>query len=176
MSAAPSDTVQLHHVIVVGGAPADWAGLSDDQWAQRLTDWGKVADHAGVRWLVLRPYGPDDAPVALRQTTVGQCTVLANPQGSGRRRLAAALAGLAAAGNVTEDGVDSALNAPAEVDPDLVVIMGPADRLPSSLVWELAYSELVFTDVLWPDFRREHLWDAVLEYQRRTRRFGGLAG
>jgi undecaprenyl diphosphate synthase len=42
-------------------------------------------------------------------------------------------------------------------------------------MWEAAYSELVFTDVLWPDFRREHLFDAVREYQARDRRFGGLS-
>jgi len=42
------------------------------------------------------------------------------------------------------------------------------------LLWELAYSELVFSDVLWPDFRRENLFEAILEYQRRVRRFGGV--
>jgi undecaprenyl diphosphate synthase len=47
-------------------------------------------------------------------------------------------------------------------------------RISNFLLWELAYSELVFTDVLWPDFRREHLQEAVREYQRRERRFGGV--
>ena len=47
-------------------------------------------------------------------------------------------------------------------------------RISNFLLWELAYSELVFTDVLWPDFRREHLFDAVREYQGRDRRFGGV--
>ena len=42
------------------------------------------------------------------------------------------------------------------------------------LLWQLAYSELVFADVLWPDFRRENLFDAIREYQHRERRFGGL--
>jgi undecaprenyl diphosphate synthase len=42
-------------------------------------------------------------------------------------------------------------------------------------MWEAAYSELVFTDTLWPDFRRENLFDAVREYQARDRRFGGLS-
>ncbi len=44
------------------------------------------------------------------------------------------------------------------------------------LLWELAYSELVFTDVLWPDFRKQHLFAAIAEYQARERRYGGLAG
>jgi undecaprenyl diphosphate synthase len=59
-------------------------------------------------------------------------------------------------------------------DPDLVVRTSGEYRISNFLLWELAYSELVFTDVLWPDFRREHLFDAVREFQRRERRFGGL--
>jgi len=47
-------------------------------------------------------------------------------------------------------------------------------RISNFLLWELAYSELVFTDVLWPDFRRTDLFDAVREYQRRERRFGAV--
>ena len=58
-------------------------------------------------------------------------------------------------------------------DPDLVVRTSGEFRISNFLLWELAYSELVFTDVLWPDFRREHLSDAIREYQRRDRRFGG---
>ena len=49
-------------------------------------------------------------------------------------------------------------------------------RISNYLLWELAYSELVFTDVLWPDFRRDHLFEAIREYQRRERRFGGVDG
>jgi undecaprenyl diphosphate synthase len=49
-------------------------------------------------------------------------------------------------------------------------------RISNFLLWELAYSELVFTDVLWPDFRREHLYAAVQEFQNRDRRFGGVRG
>ena len=61
-------------------------------------------------------------------------------------------------------------------DPDLVIRTSGEHRISNFLLWELAYSELVFTDVLWPDFRREHLFDAVREFQRRDRRFGGLEG
>ena len=59
-------------------------------------------------------------------------------------------------------------------DPDLWIRTSGEYRISNYLLWELAYSELVFTDVLWPDFRREHLFDAVREYQSRDRRFGGL--
>ena len=59
-------------------------------------------------------------------------------------------------------------------EPDLMVRTSGEHRTSNFLLWELAYSELVFTDVLWPDFRREHLFEAVREFQRRDRRFGGL--
>jgi Putative undecaprenyl diphosphate synthase len=65
------------------------------------------------------------------------------------------------------------LYAPEMPDPDLVIRTSGEFRLSNLLVWEVAYSELVFTDVLWPDFRREHLAEAVREFQRRDRRFGG---
>jgi undecaprenyl diphosphate synthase len=49
-------------------------------------------------------------------------------------------------------------------------------RISNFLLWQLAYSELVFTEVLWPDFRRRHLFEAVAEYQSRERRFGKVRG
>jgi undecaprenyl diphosphate synthase len=63
---------------------------------------------------------------------------------------------------------------PEMPDPDLMVRTSGEYRISNYLLWELAYSELVFTDVLWPDFRREHLRDAIREFQQRDRRFGGL--
>jgi undecaprenyl diphosphate synthase len=65
---------------------------------------------------------------------------------------------------------------PEMPDPDLVIRTSGEFRLSNFLIWEVAYSELVFTDVLWPDFRRQHLVEAVREYQRRDRRFGGTGG
>jgi undecaprenyl diphosphate synthase len=59
-------------------------------------------------------------------------------------------------------------------EPDLVIRTSGEYRISNFLLWELAYSELVFTDVLWPDFRREHLVEAVREFQRRERRYGGV--
>jgi undecaprenyl diphosphate synthase len=64
------------------------------------------------------------------------------------------------------------LYAPDMPDPDLLVRTSGEYRISNYLLWELAYSELVFTDVLWPDFRRTDLTAAVAEYQRRERRFG----
>jgi undecaprenyl diphosphate synthase len=79
-----------------------------------------------------------------------------------------------AAEKITEKAIRSRLYAPDMPDPDLMVRTSGEHRISNYLLWELAYSELVFTDVLWPDFRREHLFEAVREYQRRSRRFGAV--
>ena len=78
------------------------------------------------------------------------------------------------ADKVTEKVLHRYLYDPEMPDPDLMVRTSGEFRISNYLLWELAYSELVFTDVLWPDFRREHLFDAVREYQARDRRYGGL--
>jgi len=68
------------------------------------------------------------------------------------------------------------LYAPDMPDPDLLVRTSGEFRISNYLLWELAYAELVFTDVLWPDFRREQLFEAIAEFQRRERRFGAVDG
>jgi undecaprenyl diphosphate synthase len=80
------------------------------------------------------------------------------------------------ASKVDERAIRARLYHPEMPDPDLVIRTSGEYRISNFLLWELAYSELVFTDVLWPDFRREHLFDAVREFQRRNRRFGGIDG
>ncbi|HEX2272259.1 MAG TPA: polyprenyl diphosphate synthase [Acidimicrobiales bacterium] len=78
------------------------------------------------------------------------------------------------AGRIDERAIRAHLYDPEMPDPELVVRTSGEYRISNFLLWELAYSELVFTEVLWPDFRREHLFEAVREYQRRDRRFGGV--
>jgi undecaprenyl diphosphate synthase len=68
------------------------------------------------------------------------------------------------------------LYAPDMPDPDVLVRTSGEYRTSNFLLWEAAYSELVFTDVLWPDFRRGDLFAAVREYQQRERRFGAIEG
>ena len=75
---------------------------------------------------------------------------------------------------ITDKTIAQHLYLPDMPDPDLMVRTSGEYRISNYLLWELAYSELVFADVLWPDFRREHLIDAVRQYQARRRRFGGL--
>ena len=181
MSSQPLDSAPpLHHLIVVGGTLQEWASLTDGQWTDRLTELGKVADHVGARWLIVRPFadarnGAAIDAVPVRAMTVGSCAVEAQLDGDGRERFVRAAVALQTAGKpITESAIDTLLNAPAEVDPDLVVIVGAGHRTPPSLVWELAYSELVYVDTTWQHFGAAHLDDAIVLYARRHRRFGGI--
>ena len=60
----------------------------------------------------------------------------------------------------------------ADPEPDLLIRTSGELRISNFMLWQLAYTELYVTDVLWPDFTREHLFAAILDYQRRERRFG----
>jgi undecaprenyl diphosphate synthase len=94
----------------------------------------------------------------------------------GRAELVDAVRGLIAEGTpahkVDERAISRHMYDPSLPDPDLVIRTSGEYRISNFLIWELAYSELVFTDVLWPDFRRENLFEAVREFQARERRFG----
>ena len=57
-------------------------------------------------------------------------------------------------------------------DPDLLIRTGGEQRISNFLLWQLSYTELYFTDLYWPDFREEQLYEAILYYQQRERRFG----
>lgn len=92
---------------------------------------------------------------------------------------ARAIAREAAAGRLDPEKVDERVLArhlyePDMPDVDLLVRTSGEFRISNFLLWELAYAELVFVDTLWPDFRSEHLAEAVREYQRRERRFGAV--
>ena len=76
--------------------------------------------------------------------------------------------------DVDEAALAERLYAPELGEIDLLTRASGELRISNFLLWELAYSELVFTDVLWPDFRRENLFEAVREFQRRDRRFGAV--
>ncbi len=75
---------------------------------------------------------------------------------------------------ITEEDIAHELYTTGLPDLDLLVRTSGEMRISNFLLWQAAYSELYVTDVLWPDFRRVHLLEAVVEYQRRDRRFGGL--
>jgi undecaprenyl diphosphate synthase len=83
-------------------------------------------------------------------------------------------AGRLAAEAVTADAIAAHLDAPGLPDPDLIIRTSGEQRLSNFLLWQAAYSELVFVPTYWPDFDRGSLESAIAEYNRRERRFGGL--
>lgn len=74
--------------------------------------------------------------------------------------------------DVDDNVVRSYLTTSGVPDPDLLIRTGGDIRVSNFLLWQIAYSELYFTDVLWPDFRKCHLLEAIEDFQRRQRRFG----
>lgn len=119
---------------------------------------------------------------ALTQANTGLTLVVAFNYGARDEILRAvkALAGEVAAGRLSAEDIDldaigSRLDTAGIPDPDLVIRTSGEQRLSNFLLWQSAYAEFVFTPVLWPDFDRAALEAAVLEFQQRDRRFGGLS-
>ncbi len=83
-------------------------------------------------------------------------------------------AGLKKPEELTEELLGGYLYSGGIPDPDLFIRPGGEQRLSNFLLWQSAYSEFYFTDVLWPDFSKEELHRAIAAYQRRSRRYGGL--
>jgi undecaprenyl diphosphate synthase len=92
-----------------------------------------------------------------------------------RRVAAEVAAGRLTAQEVTAEVLGRYLDAADLPDPDLLVRTSGEQRLSNFLLWQAAYSELVFLPIYWPDFDRAALEAAIVEYRRRERRFGGLA-
>jgi undecaprenyl diphosphate synthase len=83
-------------------------------------------------------------------------------------------------GSLTERDIDadlfkSHLYTAGMPDPDLLIRTSGEMRVSNFLLWQIAYSELWITETLWPDFRREHLYKAIMDYQERERRFGRIS-
>jgi undecaprenyl diphosphate synthase len=75
---------------------------------------------------------------------------------------------------IDEDIISRHLYTSRLPDPDLVIRTSGEMRISNFLLWQIAYSEIYVTDLLWPDFRGEHLLQAIAEFQTRERRFGGV--
>ena len=188
----------LAHIVVCGGTPGEWAGMSAGDWGARFSMLATGAAHAGVRWVTVLPHhGTLDDEMLARVNDaldgVGKVepaspgsvrrvwrrddglSVVVDPRANGHARFASVVESLRAAGSaINESTVASAVLAPAVAEPDLALIIGPPDDVPPSLVWELAYSELVFLDIEWSGLQSTHLEMAIDDFSRRHRRFGGL--
>ena len=193
----------LSHVVVAGGTPQEWLEMSSDAWLDRVRAVARAASAEGAQWVTVLPrHGTslNDEQLAVYRDVLGavpgmsvvkvshgerfvwkkdaQLSVIVDPLVDGHQRFAATVEGLRAQGvnpdDVTEATLSEAILDPATDEPDLVVVLGPADEIPDSMVWELAYSELVFLNLEWSKFESSHLELAIDDFNRRHRRFGGL--
>ena len=127
----------------------------------------------------------EDVPEDARQALEGACATTSANTGlvlnlcinySGRAEIVDAVRALLAAGHTPEDVDDDLLASylynETLPDPDLVIRTSGEMRISNFLLWQIAYAELAFPGVYWPDFRREHLYEAIEDYQHRQRRFG----
>ena len=169
----------LRHIVVVGGSLAQWDALTSAQWTALRGDLGAVCAGVGAMWLTIRPYSDSAAGGGLMQRLIDVregCTVTVDPCADGRDRLVAAIQQLrdTAVADVDETVIAGILMSPAPCEPDLTVVLGASSHLPRTLVWDLAYCELVFIDVAWSSLAGSHFESAIGEYARRHRRFGGI--
>jgi undecaprenyl diphosphate synthase len=96
-------------------------------------------------------------------------------------RATRSLARRAAAGELAPERIDETqfereLLTAGMPDPDLLIRTSGEQRISNFMLWQCAYAELVFVDTLWPDFGKEHLEQAIAEFRRRERRYGGVGG
>jgi len=123
-----------------------------------------------------------DEAMALTAGNTGQTLVVAFNYGSRDEIISAvksiadaAKSGSLAVEDISIDTLSDALYTSDIPDPDLLIRTSGEIRLSNFLLWQVAYSEMIFVDTLWPDFNGEELAKAIEVYQNRTRKFGGLA-
>lgn len=83
--------------------------------------------------------------------------------------------GVLRSSDIQEQTIGNYLATAGMPDPELLIRTSGEQRISNFLLWQLAYTEIYITDLLWPDFRREHLYEALLSYQSRERRFGKIS-
>jgi undecaprenyl diphosphate synthase len=155
-------------------------GIFEETIERELPD--LAAQGVKVRFIGRRDRAPDalqDRMLAMEAETVMNDRIdlwVAFDYG-GRAELVDAARRLIEAGtrpeDVDEERFAAALADPELLEPDLLIRTSGEQRISNFLLWQLAYSELVFVDCLWPDFEERHLHEALEEYSRRRRRFGG---
>ena len=200
MDSVNDPDMTLVHVVICGGTPDEWASMDSAAWRERFAVISGGVGSVGARWVTLVPHHGDQ-PGAAALDALGSVlestgkveelelpsrrrwvwrrddglTVAVDPSPDGHARFAAVVEGLRTSGAaITEETLSAALLHPVENEPDLALILGPPDIVPTSLVWELAYAELVFLDIAWSDLRPLHIEMAIADFNRRHRRFGGL--
>jgi undecaprenyl diphosphate synthase len=135
------------------------------QWAMEST-----AKNTGTTLTLALNYGARSEIVDAVRTILTNLTTEAHTRGCSVEDLL----GAGALDALDEPDISRALYTAHMPDPDLVIRTSGEQRISNFLLWQIAYSEILITDRLWPDFRGIHLLEAISDYQRRERRFGGL--
>ncbi len=133
------------------------ADLPDDVLKELKQAEARTAHHTGMTLLLALSYSG-------RVEIAEACRKLAEQVQAGKLRPSA----------IDEEAVAGALYTAGIPDPDLLIRTSGEMRVSNFLLWQISYTELYLTPVLWPDFRGKHLEEAVAEYGRRQRRFGGI--
>ncbi len=136
----------------------DRDGLEDDVRSLLQEAEETTRDNDGLTLVVAFNYGA-------RQEIARAARRLVDEVAAGRLQVA----------DITEDHLSAFMDASDLPDPDLIIRTSGEQRLSNFLLWQSAYSELIFVPTFWPDFDRAALEQAISEYARRERRFGGLA-
>ena len=186
-----ADGSSLRHVLVVGGVLDQWNQMSTSDWSQYIATLRASVEQIGADWLTVYPYsGIADLQMDIeliekiaqacgaqlvdgKLLLSGSTSVVIDTCADGQQRFVRAVNGLSEE-KITEKSLANAILQPASCEPDLVVIFGDPTQLPPSLVWELAYSELVYLNTYWPNCNIEDIELAINDFQRRDRRFGGV--
>lgn len=184
----------LAHILVCAGTVHEWLETSPEQWKVQIDALVRSVGGVGVRWLSIYPYSGNAS--ALERTNI--CNSIVSTFGGhrsgdrvsiiadhglivvidtcadGQERFVNAISQLSNSQEIDEEKLAATLLAPASGEPDLVLVLGSPTQVPDSLMWELAYSELVFLNVPWLQCDVEHIRMAIGDFQRRDRRFGGV--
>jgi undecaprenyl diphosphate synthase len=165
--------------------------MTSSEWSQYVATLRASVEQIGADWLTVYPYsGIADSLIDSELTEKiaqssgaqlvdgklllsGTTSVVIDICADGQQRFVRAVNSLSDE-KITEKSLANAILHPASCEPDLVVIFGDPTQLPSSLVWELAYSELVYLNTHWPHCNIEDIELAINDFQRRDRRFGGV--
>lgn len=140
--------------------------------------WVGVRLRAAGRWRELPPEVVHLIEIAVEETRKNdKLHLILHLNYGGRREIVDAVNSLISKPipNVDEETFKGFLYLPDVPDPDLVIRTSGEKRISNFLLWQIAYAELYFTDVLWPDFSEEDLDRAIADFNRRKRRFGGLS-
>ena len=190
------DELGIGHLTVYAFSTENWKRSKDevDALMELITEFiNKEIDYLDEKGVRVNPIGDITAltPNAYesisyaKEKTKNNTNIIFNValNYGGRQEIVQAAKAISAAvkaGDLDVDDINEAVFASylytaGQPDPDLVIRSSGELRISNFLLWQIAYSEFWITDILWPDFKKEDLWQAVWEYQNRDRRYGGVS-